>query len=225
LVFYRSSRTKAGIFLHLGVVLSCYSRFEPCFRTRSEENPVRIPHADASSSLVSDKCGYLYQRQIPGYAPDVSLRLGHLRGKTILNRFLTLSGRFASRCGSVTFEGKRCSIVFLHSQAALLLAALPEANASGLWFFIGPREQKRGYFCIRGCSELRLCRTWGMSVHLTVFLRKLFALIIAIIKYICYNISVIQFFETEICYEKSIAFYFDSTDIASCYLRRICRCE
>ena len=125
LVFYRSSRTKAGIFLHLGVVLSCYSRFEPCFRTRSEENPVRIPHADASSSLVSDKCGYLYQRQIPGYAPDVSLRLGHLRGKTILNRFLTLSGRFASRCAT---RSKRFGALVFYS---------PPRTKAGIFLHLG----------------------------------------------------------------------------------------
>ena len=95
LVFYRRLLIMAGHFLLIGVVRSCYSRLGACFRTRSEENRFAMPPQSASSLLVSDKVSIIRLR-ISESAPDFSLRLGHTRGKTILNRFLTRSCRFAT---------------------------------------------------------------------------------------------------------------------------------
>ena len=55
----------ASIFLLIYGVVYCTIYKQSCFEVARETrftNPLRIPHEDASSSLVSSKCGYPRQR-------------------------------------------------------------------------------------------------------------------------------------------------------------------
>ena len=63
------------------------------------ERRIRFVYPDRSlqACLQSAGRGYLRLGEYPGSSRQFSLRLGHLRGKTVINCFLTPSGRCATR--------------------------------------------------------------------------------------------------------------------------------
>ena len=111
LAFYRDFAVLRWEYFFVGVVRSCYP-FLTGLCGFATESGSHTPTEDLQDCLQGVGRGYLRLGEYPGRLQTFSLRLGHARGKTILNRFLTPSRRFATRCGSVTLGGKRYLIVF-----------------------------------------------------------------------------------------------------------------
>ena len=96
LVFYKLLQTFVGAFSLWGLsgaaTLHFGSGSVPKVQIRSA-----YLSGDLQACLQGEAKSYLRSRRIPGAAPALSLRLGHVREKTVINCFFTLSCRFATR--------------------------------------------------------------------------------------------------------------------------------
>ena len=97
--------------------------------------------------------GYLRRKRIPGQLQTFSLRLGHPRGKTVINCFLTPSGRCATPKGNLRGFG------FLWGSHKTFVGAFFFMGLSGvaiLYFGSGsvPKAQNRSAYPERSSASL-----------------------------------------------------------------------